>query len=172
MALRRLARPHDPSAILFVCNGNICRSPYAAASFRTHMQRVKGRESIRVMSAGFLEPGRAPPAEALGAAKARGVDLSEHRSRTLAPDLVRDAELMFVMDPRQRRELRARFGCHRRDIVVLGDLDPQAIDRRAIPDPIDRPVEFFVAVYDRIDRCIEQLVAALSEKSSVRSPSS
>jgi protein-tyrosine-phosphatase len=172
MALRRLARPHDPSAILFVCNGNICRSPYAAASFRTRMQKAPGRRSMHIMSAGFLEPGRAPPAEVLGAAMARGIDLSEHRSRTLAPDLVREAELMFVMDPRQRRELRAQFGCHKRDILVLGDLDPQAIDRRAILDPIDRPVEFFVAVYDRIDRCIDQLVEALSEQSSVRSPSS
>jgi protein-tyrosine-phosphatase len=66
------------------------------------------------------------------------------------------------MDGDQQRAICRGFGKDRRDVLVLGDLDPLPIDRRAIRDPLNQPRAVFDASYDRIDRCLRELVAALA----------
>lgn len=119
--------------------------------------RLRGRLEIR--SAGFVRPGRSSPPEAVEAAGERGVDLERHRSAVLTAPLVQGADLVVVMDPGQAREIRRRYGPGR--TLALGDLDPGPVERRAIRDPVARPVEVFRDVYARIDRCLDELVRAL-----------
>src|SRR5438128_12633633 len=99
-AAARLARRGLPASILFVCHGNICRSPLAAALLR----RALSRQEVAVASAGFSDPGRPAPAEAVAAASRYGVDLSAHRSQLLTPDRARGADLVVAMDPAPPRE--------------------------------------------------------------------
>src|SRR2546426_3320715 len=153
-ALRR--RPRLAS-VLVVCHGNICRSPFAAALLRASLSR----NAVRVDSAGFMGPGRPSPAEAVAAAALYGVDLSAHRSELLTADGARTADLIVVMDPAQRREICDRFGRTVRDVLVLGDLDPQAIGARPIRDPISQPAAVFEAAYARIERCVRELERAI-----------
>lgn len=157
---RRLSSLARPKAILIVCNGNICRSPYAEAALSARLGTGAG-SVIRISSSGFLEPGRPVPGRALEAAKARAVDLAEHRSRRLDRDAVQQADLIVVMEASQRRRVLGQLESGAKRVILLGDLDPQAIDTRAIIDPIDRSEEFFAEVYARIDRCADQLVGAL-----------
>lgn len=160
LAKRRLRTLGAPRAVLFVCHGNICRSPYAEQVLRraTLMQK----RNTTVTSAGFIGPDRPSPPNALAAAEARGIDLGAHRSRLMEPDELRSTDLVVVMDARQQREIAARSGRPRDRILVLGDLDPGPIARRAILDPWGRDLEVFDEVYERIDRCVRELARELN----------
>jgi len=148
------------TSVLVVCHGNICRSPYGEAALRAALPPFM-RERIRVLSAGFLGPGRPAPQEAIEVAARRGLDLSAHRSRPLTVDLVRGADLIVVMEPGQARRIQAMFGVDPEALLVLGDLDPLPIETRAIRDPVLQPVEVFEECYARIDRCVAVLADAI-----------
>jgi protein-tyrosine-phosphatase len=152
-ALARLRALPGVGEILVLCQGNICRSPYAAEVLGARL----GGHGILVRSAGFLGPGRSPPPHAITAARIRGVDLAPHRSCTVAPPLLRAADLIVVMEPAHRSRLRFDFGIPDARILILGDLDPGPPDLRGITDPWDRPLEVFAEVYSRIERCTAEL---------------
>jgi protein-tyrosine phosphatase len=154
LARRRLGRPID--SVLFLCLGNICRSPYAAEAFRR-----AGPAGIAVDSAGLIGPGRSSPEAAVSAAGRRGIELTAHRSKLLTGDLASRAALVVVMAPGQKRAVR-RLGVPGRRILVLGDLDPDPISTRTIPDPYDREPAVFDACYERIDRCLGELASELA----------
>jgi protein-tyrosine phosphatase len=81
--------------VLFVCTGNQCRSPIAAALLRA---RLDERGSpLTVESSGFMSEGVPPPREALETMWAVGVDLSGHRSRPLSPTTIGAADLIVGM---------------------------------------------------------------------------
>src|SRR2546422_9414087 len=79
-AAARLARRGLPASILFVCYGNMCRSPLAAALLR----RALSRKDVSVASAGFMGPGRPAPPEAVAAGSRYGVGPFAHWSRPLS----------------------------------------------------------------------------------------
>jgi len=152
--LRARARP---KTVLVVCHGNICRSPVAAAL----LARELAANGIAVQSAGFAGFNRPAPADALAAAMQHGLDLADHRSQLVTVDLVRGADLIVVMDAAQQRLICERFGRRPADILVLGDLDPAPVTTRTIHDPVNDGREVFEVVYDRIARCVAELIAIL-----------
>ena len=156
-ALRALRGRHRPASVLVVCHGNVCRSPFAAALLRPAFVG----NGVRVDSAGFMGPGRPSPPAAVAVAARYGVDLGAHRSELLTPNRARAAHLVVVMDPAQRREVCDRFGRARRDVLVLGDLDPERVETRTIRDPVERPPAVFEQTYARIERCVRELARAL-----------
>ena len=151
------ARPR-PQTVLVVCHGNICRSPFAGAL----LARELGVHDISVHSAGFAGFNRPAPPPALAAAQRFGLDLGEHRSRLVTAELVRSANLIVVMEPGQQRSICERFGRRPADVLVLGDIDPAAVNTRTIYDPVNDGVDVFAQVYDRIARCVHELVAILT----------
>lgn len=152
-ATRRL-RNSNPRSVLFVCQGNICRSPFAAALLA---QQVPSSFSGTIASAGFVGPGRPPPEHALTTARAYGLDISSHRSTPLTSANLQGADLVVVMSRDQEKGLSARVAPGS-IVVVLGDLDPLPIQKRTIHDPWDGPIEAFGASYERINRCVRELV--------------
>ena len=159
--VERLRRGPPRRALLVVCHGNICRSPYAAAAL-AHAIPARAGWKVAISSAGFIGPGRAPPREAVTIAARHGVDLSGHRSQTLTPALVRAADLVVVMDEAQRRAVVGHLGARPEDVVLLGDFDPAPIVTRTIRDPVDRPLDVFDETYTRIDRCATVLAKAIA----------
>lgn len=160
-ALRSLDEVEAPSRILFVCHGNICRSPYAERAARRQLPpSLRGRIEFR--SAGFIGPDRPSPPAALQVARERSLDLENHRSRLLEPEVVRSVDLVFVMDADQASAIRGRFRSVR--ALLLGDLDSEPPDRRRIRDPVTQPPTVFREVYDRIDRCVSELASVLEER--------
>jgi protein-tyrosine-phosphatase len=159
-AVRAAVAQRRPGTVLVVCHGNICRSPFAAAVLR----RALTGTGIAVASAGFVGPGRRPPADAVSVAARRGVDLSAHRSQLLDAATVRGAGLVVVMEADQRRAICDRFGLRPRDVVVLGDFDPAPIETRTVRDPLNAPPAVFEAVYARIDACTGGLADALRRR--------
>jgi protein-tyrosine-phosphatase len=145
----------QPRSILFVCHGNICRSPFAAAAFmRACPPHIA--PTIRVSSAGFIGPDRSTPTAGLDVASRMGVDLSSHRSSTLTIEALAEADLVVVMSEEQEREVLPRIRSSAR-VIVLGDLDPRPARRRTILDPWGGSEATFAASYERIDRCVKEL---------------
>ncbi|HSH44930.1 MAG TPA: hypothetical protein VK966_03685 [Longimicrobiales bacterium] len=159
-AMARLKKRKRWGTVHFICLGNINRSAYGVVAYRRAMAR-RGMETVRAASAGFIGPGRPSPELARAAAARRGLDLSRHRSRLLAPEQVRPDDLVLVMTPKQVRQARRVLGDSDPEVLLLGDLDPRPITRRLIQDPYGHPPEVFERVFDRIDRCVDQLADAL-----------
>ena len=143
-----------------MCHGNICRSPYAAEVLR-HVSEQNGIESIAIDSAGFIGPGRQAPSNARTVARERGVDLDAHVAKVVTPEIVSSSDLIIVMDLRQRRAIEDRFEPPAGSVLLLGDLDPEPIQRRAVLDPINQSVAVFGSVYTRAERCVGALVEVL-----------
>src|SRR5688500_13430181 len=94
-----------PTRIVFVCTGNICRSPYAEAAARAR----RASERLDIGSAGLIGPDRPSPPDAIEAARARGLSLDLHRSRLLDRDTAGRADLLVVMDEGHAQALRSQF---------------------------------------------------------------
>ena len=156
-----VVRSSGARTILFVCLGNICRSPYAAAAFE--QQQADANRRVQTASAGFIGPGRPSPEDAIQAAAARGTELAAHRSRMVTPSLVEDSDLVVAMEPRHLVLLEQSGGLRGRPVLLLGDLDTEAIRTRSIPDPIHRERGVFEHVFARIDRCLRVLAEVLAD---------
>lgn len=159
--LARLRAEPLPTSILFVCEGNIFRSPFAAGALAALLP-PEAAERVSVASAGFLGPNRPTPPPALRAAAVRGVDLAAHRSALLTHRAVYAARLIVVMEPRQAWRLRARFGVEGARVLVMGDLDPLPIRTRAVRDPWEQDGEVLASAYARVGRCAAAMAAALA----------
>jgi protein-tyrosine phosphatase len=159
-------RGGEIETVLFVCFGNRCRSPYAAALFKQALPaEVRGR--MHVESAGFGAAGLACPVEAVSAARRFGVDLVLHRSNLLTPALARGADLIVAMDGQQRRQIRVLHRKRADQVIVLGDLDPEPIEARGIADPFGHTETTYLRTYQRLARCTRELALAIS---TFRSP--
>jgi len=141
--------------VLFLCLGNVCRSPYGA---RVLSSKDLG---IEVDSAGFIGPDRAPPDDALAVASARGVDHADHRSKVLTPELLAEADVVFLFDRYNVSRLR-RFKGTPPPVYWLGDFDPEWTGKRAIIDPWGKSPEEFDLTFARIERCIEEVARSLA----------
>ena len=93
--------------VLFLCTGNVCRSPMAEYLLR---RRLGSPSPWQVGSAGlYAVNGLAASETAIAIMQAQGVDLQPHRSRTVTRDLVDAATLIVVMTRAQEDELRLRY---------------------------------------------------------------
>ena len=153
-----LVRAGRPRRVLFLCHGNVCRSPFAAALFARETAR-SGQATIETKSAGFVGPDRQSPENALVVAEQRyGLDMSAHRSVLVTAGDVAESDIVVVMSAAQARRVRRDFPGLSAIVVVLGDLDPDAIAKRTILDPWDGDRAKFEASYDRVERCVGELV--------------
>src|SRR5688500_15249813 len=91
--------------ILYVCTGNLCRSPMAHAITEHELER-RGCNGIEVASVGtWAIDGRAATPEAIETVRQRGVDLSSHRSRPVHLDELRGSDVIVVMTSVHVREV-------------------------------------------------------------------
>ena len=96
--------------MLLVCSGNTCRSPMAEAIAKNMVASERGIKAdeleaagVRILSAGAFTSNGMPAAnEAIEAMNKLGIDLSEHRSRALTPELIREADVIYTMTNNHR----------------------------------------------------------------------
>ena len=91
--------------VMFVCFGNICRSPMAEGLAAQHVKREHPDKAVLLefSSAGIgAQDGNPPTPEAVQAMAERGIDITAHRARRATPDIVGDADLVLTMEERQR----------------------------------------------------------------------
>jgi len=162
--------PTDVRSILFVCHGNICRSPFAEHVARSYLtQAGLGAGAVKVQSAGFRasSDGRCPP-EAVAAARLHAVDLRDHQPLALTTELLSGFDIVMGMEPAHLAELRRLWpGCNDRIFLLpLFELPPStadAFERCHFVDPFGKASAEFERCYQRIDAAARALVTALRQ---------
>jgi protein-tyrosine phosphatase len=154
--------PPQVRSILFVCQGNICRSPFAAADARKQLDQL-GRGDVVSESGGLrTNQAAAPPEEARAAARAFEVSLEVHTPVQLSPLLVRSFDLLVVMELRQLEAVRSRFPDAADRTVLLplfGPAPAGGYARYNIADPFGQPRPAFDRCYARIHEALEALLS-------------
>ena len=147
--LRRVAS--EAERVLFVCKGNICRSPFAEG----YARRVLPAR-IEVTSRGTYREGeRRCPAEARFAARQYGVDLAEARSGVLDAESVEGADVILVFDAADVLRVVRGFPGARRKVFRIGPLAAAGpVDLR---DPYGGELATFEGVYRSIAAAIDAL---------------
>lgn len=148
--------------VLFVCLGNICRSPTAEGVFRHKLQQAGLAELIEVDSAGTGDwhVGKAPDMRTRQAALRRGYDLSALRARQVTVDDFARYDLVLAMDSSNLQHLGAL-----RPVASVGELDlflrryQLAFDD--VPDPYYGGEEGFEHVLDLIEQACDGLLIEL-----------
>jgi len=151
--------------ILFVCLGNICRSPTAEVVFRTLAASEAGDLAVEADSAGTADYhiGAAPDARSQEAARRRGYDMSALRARMIAAEDFERFDLILAMDAQNLRELQAmrpRKSCA--SLKLFLEYAPD-LGLRDVPDPYYGDAAAFEAVLDLTTAASRGLLAALQE---------
>lgn len=157
-------------SVLFVCMGNICRSPTAEGVFRQHVGRHAPGLEIEIDSAGTHDyhVGEPPDPRTVKAAARRGIDLASLRARQVQADDFERFDLILAMDPLNHVTLLDRSApeFHPR-IRLLLEFAPQAA-RPDVPDPYYGGAADFEEVLDLVDAAAEGLLAEIRRRMHVR----
>ncbi|MDH3627869.1 MAG: hypothetical protein OES25_09465 [Acidobacteriota bacterium] len=146
--------------VLFVCSGNICRSPMAAEYFR---QRAPGAglSHVVVGSAGLLGIDDAPASlESVRAMREIGIDLDAHRSTGLTARELRSSDLVVVMTDDHVDEITARFEGSIAELHKLRAFEKGSQPSTVAPDlddPIGRSESFYQKQIPILSRCVDHL---------------
>lgn len=153
-------------SVLFVCLGNICRSPTAEGVFRKLIDEAGLAARVRVDSAGTAgyHEGAPPDARAMAAASARGFDLSGIRARRVVPEDFEVFDLILAMDEDNLVDLQnAAPEDARAQIELLLDYSASAT-RKAVPDPYYGGRNGFEQVLDLVTEACAGLVEDLRRR--------
>jgi len=149
--------------LLFVCTGNICRSPTAEGVFRQTVRDAGLDARITTDSAGThgYHVGEPPDHRSVAAAKSRGVDIADLRARRVRAADFDEFDLILAMDRGHYDQLTRMAPAGRRDRVKLFmDYAPEA-PKREVPDPYYGEGSHFTEVLDLIEAASQGLLDAL-----------
>jgi len=148
--------------ILFVCTGNVCRSPMAEGLFR---HAVKARNDFQVLSAGVgAIEGQPPSAYAVQALRELGIDISQQRSRMLTADLVNQADYIFGMTHGHVDAINLLYPQAAEKTFLLREFD-ETLDvfEKDISDPIGGSYEVYLDCRDQIEQGIVSLLKFIDQ---------
>lgn len=148
--------------ILFVCTGNVCRSPMAEGLLR---HALKGRGDYRVLSAGVgAIDGQPPSAHGVRALRELNIDISRLRSRMLTGDLVQQADYIFGMTHGHVDAITLLYPQAADKTFVLREFD-ETLDtyEKDIADPIGGSYEVYLNVRDQIEQGIVSMLKFLEQ---------
>ncbi|MGD1086440.1 MAG: ribose 5-phosphate isomerase B [Verrucomicrobiota bacterium] len=155
--------------ILFVCTGNICRSPMAEGLF---LHAIRGRNDFQVLSAGVgaLE-GHPPSFHAVRALKELGIDISASRSRMLTRELVEKADYIFGMTHSHVDSINLLFPQAVEKTFLLREFDDTLDDfEKDIGDPIGGSYDTYAYCRDQIEQGIFSMLNYLEQTGQTRAP--
>jgi protein-tyrosine-phosphatase len=140
--------------ILFVCSGNTCRSPLAEALAK-RIAADRGIKDVKISSAGTnaWENGTATD-EALLVGMERSVDLTGHRARRLTPEIVSDADLIFVMTPSHLDQVHQMGGRGKTHVI---DEYTSGSTTGGVSDPYGGDLDAYRGTADILEQEIEKL---------------
>lgn len=154
-----------PVSVLFVCLGNICRSPLAEGVFRALVRERGLDERFRVDSAGTgaWHVGEPPDGRSIEVARRNGVSLDGQRARRVEPADFEAFDLIVAMDRSNLRNLETMTDGSGARLLLLRDHDPDPGDGE-VPDPYYGGPGGFDAVYEMVRRSAEALLDDLVDR--------
>jgi protein-tyrosine phosphatase len=150
--------------ILFVCMGNICRSPTAQGVFMRVLRERAPDLSVEVDSAGThgYHVGEPPDRRAIDAAARRGIDISSLRARRVARSDFERFDMILAMDRENRQALlQASPGEYRSRVRLLLEFADLAEEIQDVPDPYYGGELGFERVLDLVESAAEGLLREL-----------
>jgi len=148
--------------ILFLCTGNVCRSPMAEGLFR---HAVKGRGEFRIVSAGIgAIDGDLPTHHSVQAMREIGIDISGQRSHALTSELIRSADLILGMTHSHTDTVALLYPKAAEKTFLLREFDETLEPyEKDISDPIGSPYHIYVECRDQIEQGIVTLLKFMEQ---------
>jgi protein-tyrosine phosphatase len=150
--------------VLFVCMGNICRSPLAQGVFENVLRREGFEGEVFVDSAGTgaWHVGEPPDERAQRSARLRGLDLSSQRARRISPEDCQNFDYILTMDEENYRMVASlcRGSAVVRPFLEFAPDSPE----REVPDPFYGGPEGFDHVLDLVEEASEGLLEDIRER--------
>jgi glycine hydroxymethyltransferase len=147
---------------LFVCTGNICRSPMAEGLFR---HATQGRTDYRAISAGLGAADGLPPSTySVQAMKELGVDISRQRSQMLTADLIKQADFILGMTHSHVDTITLLYPQAAEKTFLLREFD-ETLDpyEKDISDPIGGSYDVYLNCRDQIEQGIASLLRFIEQ---------
>ncbi|MGH8224794.1 MAG: low molecular weight protein-tyrosine-phosphatase [Gammaproteobacteria bacterium] len=152
--------------VLFVCMGNICRSPLAAAALRVHASAAGLQVEIESAGTHDYHVGEGADPRAIAAGRRRGYDLSDHRARQVAEDDFERCDYVLAMDRANLVRLRrlAPVAYVERLALLLAFAPDAGVEE--VPDPYYGGAQAFERALDLMDAAMTGFIAHLRESRS------
>ena len=155
--------PRFAKSILFVCKGNICRSPFAEYIAR-NIALERSLNGIVFFSAGLQVPvSLQSPQEVLEAAEKFGVNLNAHKSTGITNRVAESCDMIIAMESWHVKRLKKMFPMHGDKIYLLPLFERNnrkwkwSYERYNISDPYGKSLPYFQECFHRIARCIDEI---------------
>jgi protein-tyrosine phosphatase len=160
--LKRSRPPVTARSLVFVCFGNIMRSPMCEALMKRALAALP-EERFTITSAGLnATPGRPAHDWAITAARELGISLDDHRARLLTAEMVDQADAIFVMDYQNVAQITSRYPQASKKVFLLGAYAGEDHGAVEIDDPYYTGEEGTRACYRILDTCVRNFVKSLS----------
>ncbi len=150
-------------SVVFVCMGNICRSPTAEGVFRRAVNERNLQDVIKIDSAGThaYHIGESPDARSQATAKSRGVDLSSQRARQIDASDFERFDYVIVMDRSNYENLKSVASAKQQEKLHLFMDFTTAWDNAEVPDPYYGSGDGFANVFDMVQSASEGLLETI-----------
>jgi len=157
---------HTTPAILFVCLGNICRSPLAEAALRAEADKAGLAIEVDSAGTGDWHVGHPPDPRAQATARRHGTDIAHYQGRQVEPDDFRRFTHIFALDADNLRNLRAIApGDTTARVGLLMDMVPGR-QGQAVKDPYYGRDEGFETTWSDVSAAARALVVELRGSTS------
>jgi protein-tyrosine phosphatase len=141
------------NSILFVCLGNICRSPLAEGIAKEYIKKYNLNLRVESAGTGDWHIGEPPCQNSIKVAKINGIDISTQRARQIKTEDFEKFDLIIGLDNKNIQNLK-NLGCQ--NPLKLGDFGFKGED---VPDPyFFDGFEGFDKVFNMIDNCVKTLI--------------
>ena len=163
--------PKAPKYILFVCKGNVCRSPFAQRAAKKTAGQLK-MDGLIFYSAGLdVSLSLPPPQRAVEAAQNLNISLDDLYSQAVTEEMVRSTDMVLVMEGSHFQRLRRLYPSFRDRIFLLplfsGDQSGgrKAYYRFNVPDPYGADPGFYIKTFQNIEDCLNGLFMRIRNRS-------
>ncbi len=146
--------------VVFICTGNICRSPTAEGILHKMWSDLGYGETVSSMGISGLD--HSPATEnAQQVCREHGIDISSHRSRPLLGEELQKANFIFCMEPVHKRHLETFFPWYKERVFLLGAWPEKETRKSVIKDPMGGSIDLYRQIFDVIHHHIHRILPML-----------
>ena len=153
-----LSKKKSKRTVVFLCTGNTCRGPMAQG-YMKHAMNERGIKNVDVKTAGVMTvPGLVPTPEATQVMANANIDITQHRSSPLTPELIRKADLILGMTP-----FHVQFALRMSDdakgkTYLLKEFAESDMKNYQITDPMGATLEVYKRVFREMKLAIDKML--------------